>query len=207
MGAVDSNDAIAYFSGRGAAMTDHGVVAPGVGITSLNFLTNGYISYSGTSMATPHVAGTFALILEAAQKKGTVLTPAEAKNVLRNTSVDLGVTGNDSIYGAGRIDAFEAVKEILMGYVNGTVIDNVTRQGISGAIVTTNTSITTTTNATGYYSLNLMEGVYELTVKVDPEYYTNSSGIARVLAGSNTVQDIELLKKPKGRLTGRVINV
>lgn len=207
VGAVDSNDAIAYFSGRGVAMTDHGLVAPGVGITSLNNLTTGYIQHSGTSMATPHAAGTFALMLEATQKKGIILSPAQAKDILRNTSVDLGVTGNDNTYGAGRIDAFEAVKGFVFpdrGYVNGTVLDNVTRIGIAGAIVTTNSSITATTNGTGFYSLDLKEGCYAVTVTVDPEYYPNSSGITIVLKDSTTVQDVELIKKPTGMISGIV---
>lgn len=209
-GAVDSNDAIAYFSGRGSAMADHGVVAPGVGITSLNYLTTGYIQYSGTSMATPHTAGTFALILEAAQKKGMVLTPAQAKDILMNSSKDLGDTGKDNIYGAGRVDAFMAVKGFILsgrGFINGTVLDNVTRKGIAGAIVTTNTSIGTVTNGTGFYSLDLMEGFYAVTVTVDPEYYPNSSGITRVLKDSTTVQDIELVKKQTGTIIGSVTNV
>jgi subtilisin family serine protease len=42
VGAVDSNDAIAWFSSTGYSMGDHGVVAPGVSITSLDYLTSGY---------------------------------------------------------------------------------------------------------------------------------------------------------------------
>ncbi|MDO8726386.1 MAG: S8 family serine peptidase [Candidatus Methanoperedens sp.] len=206
VGAVGSNDVIAYFSGRGGAMMDHGVVAPGVGITSLDYLTTGYISYSGTSMATPHVAGTYALMLEAAKRKGVVLEPMEARSILRGTSKDLGTVGIDNTYGAGRIDAFEAIKEFMMGYVNGTVVDSVTQQGIPGAIVTTNTSIMTTTNGTGYYSLDLLEGAYELTVSDDPEYYTNSSVIVRATNDPALMQDIEIEKKPRGNITGRIQN-
>jgi serine protease AprX len=205
VGAVDSNDLIASFSGRGAAMTDHGVVAPGVGITSLNYLNSGYKQYSGTSMATPHASGTFALILEAAKKKGIVLTPAQAKNILMNSSRDLGYAGKDNIYGAGRIDAFEAVKGFLgRGYVNGTVLDTVTRNGIADAIVTTNTSISTVTNGNGFYSLDLMEGSYYLTVIVDPEYYPNNSVNVKVSENSTTMQYVELIEKPKGSITGSV---
>ena len=208
-GAVDSNNAIAYFSGRGAAMADHGVVAPGVGVTSLNYLTNGYIQHSGTSMATPHVAGTFALLLEAAQKKGVIISPDQAKNILRNTSVDLGVTGRDNIYGAGLIDSLESVNGFVLpgrGYINGTVLDNVTKKGIANAIVVTNTSIMATTNGTGFYSLSLMEGSYVITATVDPEYYPTSSGIISVLGNSTSVQDVELARKPIGVISGRVTN-
>ena len=207
VGAVDgSNDLIASFSGRGAAMADHGVVAPGVGITSLYYLTTGYIQISGTSMATPHVAGTYALMLEAAKRKGMVLTPLEARSILMGTSKDLGATGIDTTYGAGRIDAFEAINGFIMGYVNGTVVDSVTQQGISGATVTTNTSITTTTNGTGYYSLHLIEGAYGLTVTSEPEYYTNSSVIVRATNDPDIMQVIEIEIKPTGNITGRIQN-
>lgn len=209
VGAVDSNDEIAYFSGRGESMAEHGVVAPGVGITSLNYLTNGYIGYSGTSMATPHTAGTYALLLEAAQKRGIMLSPSEARNILRNASVDLGAIGNDSIYGEGRIDAFETVKRFVLpgrGYINGTVLDNVTRKGIAGAIVTTNMSVSTITNGTGFYSLNLTEGGYALTVAADPEYYSNGQFSITVARDMTTKWDAELIKRPTGSITGSVTN-
>jgi subtilisin family serine protease len=56
--ATDSNDARASFSNFGATMVDLG--APGVGIYST--IPGGYASYSGTSMASPHVAGVAALV-------------------------------------------------------------------------------------------------------------------------------------------------
>jgi subtilisin family serine protease len=56
--ATDSNDAKASFSNYGATMVDLG--APGVNIYST--IPGGYASYSGTSMASPHVAGVAALV-------------------------------------------------------------------------------------------------------------------------------------------------
>lgn len=60
VGASDDNDAISDFSNHGALVD---VMAPGVGIkSSINPAANGFASYSGTSMAAPHVAGAIAVI-------------------------------------------------------------------------------------------------------------------------------------------------
>jgi subtilisin family serine protease len=103
-------DYIAWFSSRGPVGfgTDEiikpDVVAPGTYITSTYYL-GGYAGGSGTSMATPHVSGAAALLLEA----DPTLTPTQVKQILMDTAIDLGETGMDNNYGAGRISAYAAV--------------------------------------------------------------------------------------------------
>lgn len=60
----------------------------------------------GTSMATPHVTGVAALIIG---KNGGSMKPAHVLSALRASADDLGKPGNDSFYGAGRVNAYNAV--------------------------------------------------------------------------------------------------
>lgn len=101
VGAVDINDGRTSFSNEGTQLE---IVAPGVGIVSAA-LGGGFVPKTGTSMATPHVSGTAALILQEDPTK----TPTEVRAVLQATAVDLGASGFDTIYGYGRVNALDAV--------------------------------------------------------------------------------------------------
>ncbi len=101
IGAVDSKDKIASFSGRGKAVD---IAAPGVALYS-SWLGNGYTTASGTSMATPVVSGAVALIKFAHPE----YTVAQIQNALFKTAKDLGKLGKDTSYGWGRADAYGAV--------------------------------------------------------------------------------------------------
>ncbi|MDV2684443.1 S8 family serine peptidase [Alkalihalophilus lindianensis] len=64
-----------------------------------------YTTMSGTSMATPHVAGIVALLLEA----NPALTPSEVKDILEQTATDM--PGYESWeVGAGYVNAYDAVE-------------------------------------------------------------------------------------------------
>lgn len=87
------------------------VCAPGVGIKSLDGSNNnGYNLKSGTSMATPCVAGIMALMLD----KQSDLTPAEICMTLETTAKKLTET-KSNIHGSGLVDAFKAVTSIRKG--------------------------------------------------------------------------------------------
>ncbi|NOG54723.1 MAG: S8 family serine peptidase [Planctomycetes bacterium] len=85
------------------------VVAPGVDTLSTSFDCDGYVSMSGSSMATPHVSGTVALMLAA----NPTLDQASVWDILRMTCLDLGDPGEDNRSGAGRVDAYAAVQAAL----------------------------------------------------------------------------------------------
>lgn len=65
----------------------------------------GYYFYQGTSMATPHVAGTAALLIS----NDPSLSPAQVQSALQDTAIDLGATGRDDFYGHGLVDAYAAL--------------------------------------------------------------------------------------------------
>lgn len=115
-----ADDSIARFSSRGPSPVDKldkpDVVAPGVNITSLSNRGNGYVSMSGTSMATPFAAGVAALMVQA--KPG--ISPSQVKGLMMKTADKLepqsstpgrGFGIHDQ--GAGVLDPVEAVEYLI----------------------------------------------------------------------------------------------
>ncbi len=123
------DDTVASYSNRGPRPDDDDldpydelkpdVTSPGTYIWSAKgsnvTATNVYQQLSGTSMATPHVAGVVALMLQANPE----LTPEEIKEILHDTSEARGVPYSPSLnhkysteYGWGMIDAYAAVRSV-----------------------------------------------------------------------------------------------
>ena len=106
------------------------------------------------------------------------------------------------INGSVNINRFSNILP-LVGYINGTVLDSVTKAGIVGVNIFTNTSISTTTDVSGFYSLAIPDGIYDIMVEFDPKYYSNSTTISTT-SSAVVMHDIELVKKPTGTITGIV---
>ena len=79
--------------------------------TGWNFTTNApvYLCMVGTSMAAPHVAGVAALLL--AQEPG--LSAAQLRSRLESYALDAGAPGRDELYGAGIVNARNALTQSL----------------------------------------------------------------------------------------------
>ncbi|MGC9015047.1 MAG: S8 family peptidase, partial [Thermoproteota archaeon] len=133
VGASDKYDKIAWFSSRGPTLDlriKPDIVAPGDGIWAalakgslIEYYANmswipaidvdkdgryDYVQLSGTSMATPHVAGAVAIVLQ----KFPSLKPGDVKNLLLSTSTWLqGYNVYDE--GSGRLNVSYAVNPVL----------------------------------------------------------------------------------------------
>ncbi len=102
--ATDSRDVLASFSNYGASTVD--VAAPGVSIYS-TYPGNRYTTMSGTSMATPHVAGVAALLKAA----NPALTMDQIKTAIMNgVDVKSGLSGK--CVTGGRVNAYTSVRAV-----------------------------------------------------------------------------------------------
>ncbi|MFL0581130.1 S8 family serine peptidase [Solibacillus silvestris] len=97
------------FSGTGDT---NDFAAPGEEIYS-TYLNGQYATYNGTSMATPHITGMLALLME----QYPYATPTELREGLRYITDDLGDAGFDTLYGYGlpkfRLPDVRVVEEVL----------------------------------------------------------------------------------------------
>lgn len=119
VGATDASSKRSTYSNWGA---DVDVVAPGGGylqdvistkssqntLPSQYYIGSQFVRLSGTSMAAPHVAGLAGLILS----KNSSLTAKQIRNVILNSSTDLGQPGVDYGYGTGLINAGNALSQM-----------------------------------------------------------------------------------------------
>ena len=148
----DAGVALAPFSSRGpilypgGAYTKPDVAAPGVTVSAADAGTGtGYVAMSGTSMATPYVAGVAALALQAAP----AASPAAVKAAIESTARDRGASGKDPEWGSGLVDA-EAAVQAVSGASNSVVTGYPTASRLTGSVGTGgSTTVAVPVTATG----------------------------------------------------------
>ncbi|MCB0210357.1 MAG: S8 family serine peptidase [Anaerolineae bacterium] len=207
IGATDINDEVALFSSRGPSpwgKTKPDVSAPGKDIRST--LPGGaYGELSGTSMASPHVSGLVALLLQAKPALGNNLD--SIANTLKSTAVQLGDTTPNNSSGWGRIDAYNAVMAVAsIGTLQGTVRNG--SQPIAQASVTitphsSGPDVKITTAANGTYSIGLAAGTYDVTASAFGFESVTQFGII-ITNGAVNTKNFSLNAKPTGTLVGTV---
>ena len=109
--ATDSNDGLFKMANRGSYIA---VAAPGVDILALA-PGDSYQITTGTSVAAAHVSGIAAMLLE----EKPSLTPAEVRSIIMSTAKPLGSAGQRSDFGAGLVDAYQAVTAVTNGKLAG----------------------------------------------------------------------------------------
>jgi subtilisin family serine protease len=214
-GAFDIGNNIAGFSSRGPSAfggtLKPNIAAPGVGVRS-SVPTNSYASFSGTSMASPHVAATVALIWSAAPAIERDIDAT--RTLLDTTAVDTsdltcgGTAADNNVWGEGKLDAFAAVDAAPRGptgTLTGTVTNASNGNPIAGATVHASgpAERTTTTNAAGVYSLTAPIGTYDVTASAFGFATETATGV-EVTEGGTTTQDFALDPAPSHSVSGFV---
>lgn len=211
--ATDQNDKRASWSSTGP---DVELSAPGVAINS-TLLGGGYGEKSGTSMASPHVAGAVALVW--------VANPGWSNDIVRtqlqSTADDLGDSGRDSLYGYGLVDADEAagvendpptvsITDPAGGSTfdsgatilfKGTAIDS--EDGDLAASLVWTSNIDGQIGTGGSFSTTLSDGTHTITAKVTDSGGKNGSAsigitVGTIITNNMYVSDIYMSLKISG---------
>ncbi|MGR6319832.1 S8 family serine peptidase [Micromonospora soli] len=213
VGAYDINNNIASFSSRGSGQDGQikpNISAPGVNVRS-SVPGSGYASFNGTSMASPHLAGTVALLWSAAPALVGDVNATRA--LLDNTAIDKedlqcgGTADDNNVYGEGRLDALALLNAAPIGDTGtlaGTITDATTGAPIGGATVALTGAATRqlTTGSDGKYSSLLPVGAYQ--VAVSAFGYAARTVPATVTKDTTTTTNVALTAVPSVTVSGSV---
>ena len=199
VGAIDGHTSgypIASFSSLGPCQCASGdmnikpeLVAPGVDVRSSIPGGSYEGGWSGTSMASPHITGAVAIL----RQVNPNLTVDTIKDILLQSCVDLGSTGEDNTYGHGYLDLYQAV--LLagsgFGYFEGYVYETDNNLPVPAKIELVGLGISVNANSAGYYLLTAPAG-NSYTVRASYNDYTTDEYVHFINENQTIAQNFYL---------------
>jgi len=164
--AVDSNKALASFSQKNSQVE---IAAPGVNVLSTYPEGTGsqgnYGNMSGTSMASPHVAGVAALVWS----HHPTCSAAQIRDALNASAQDLGSAGRDVKFGYGLVQTKDAIDYLdangCSGSGGGGDPEPPTEGELSNGVTVSN--LAASTGAELYYTLDVPAGATDLSFSMN----------------------------------------
>ncbi|WP_151525741.1 cell wall-binding repeat-containing protein [Serinicoccus kebangsaanensis] len=213
VGNYDAAHEINPDSSRGAGQdgeTKPNISAPGTAVRS-SVPGNDYAYFSGTSMASPHVAGAIALVWASSPQLVGDIEGTRA--LLDGTATDNpddqcgGTDEDNNVFGEGRLDALALVQAAPrgdVGYVEGTVTDAASGDPLAGASVELAGPLerVLSTGADGTYRALVSSGDY--TVTASRFGWVSASAAVSVPVDDTVTQDFALDPAETGTVSGTV---
>ncbi|MFI6290733.1 S8 family serine peptidase [Nonomuraea sp. NPDC050790] len=211
-GGLDINNALYARSSKGAGENGEikpNIAAPGVNVRS-SVPGGGYAAFTGTSMASPHVAATVALMWSAAPSlQGNV---EATRPLLDSTAIDVddtscgGTAADNNVWGEGRLDSFAAVQSAPrdgLGDLRGTVTAGGAPVANAEVSLTGPLTRTVFTGEDGTYAVpRLLPGDYQ--VSASRFGYTAGTANVTVAAGQTATADVTMTRNESGTVSGLV---
>ncbi|MFI7680570.1 S8 family serine peptidase [Actinophytocola sp. NPDC049390] len=214
VGAYDVNNKIATFSSRGTGQD--GTIKPNISAPGANIRSSWpggtYNAISGTSMATPHVAGAVALLWSAyPEMVGDIAGTRLLLDITAINTFDDQCGGDEdynNVYGQGRLDALALVAAGATGTsrMEGVVADG-NGQPLAGVQVSAQGPVSRSarTRADGSFEFQLVAGSYDMTV-TGPFGYVDDRRTVTVARDTTFRHDVTLEPTERVEVSGVVLD-